>query len=161
MEELEMISRNQAQNTHTLELDMTGAGFLQLFWKLQTCFTFWLFGCESCWCPGAGQEVEDFNGDGDQGKVDEGLRHLHQVCHLPIANYTRCFSGSSNVTNVTHVQTTGSSNFRNKTLQILRKYKHRKLTENKFKPGVARPELVEDWDQVKFQQLQMFPKNTN
>ena len=70
-------------------------------------------------------------------------------------------SGSSNVTNVTNVQTTGSSNFRNITLQILRKYKHRKLTENKFKPGVARPELVEDWDQVKFQQLQMSPKNTN
>ena len=26
--------------------------------------------------------------------------------------------------------------------------KNRKLTENKFKPGDARPELVEDWDQV-------------
>ena len=25
---------------------------------------------------------------------------------------------------------------------------NRKLTENKFKPEVARPELVEDWDQV-------------
>ena len=24
----------------------------------------------------------------------------------------------------------------------------RKLTENKFKPGLAKPELVEDWDQV-------------
>ena len=25
---------------------------------------------------------------------------------------------------------------------------NRKLTENKFKPEVPRPELVEDWDQV-------------
>ena len=31
------------------------------------------------WRSGAGQEVEDFNRDGDQGKVNEGLRHLYQV----------------------------------------------------------------------------------
>ena len=37
---------------------------------------------------------------------------------------------------------------KSKPLLIMMNTKNRKLTENKFKPGDARPELVEDWDQV-------------
>ena len=69
---------------------------------------------------GTGQEVEDCHRDLYKGEVDERLRHLYQV-------------GPS------HAMTTLGSVDHSMT---------RKLTENKFKPGVAKPELAEDWDQV-------------
>ena len=91
------------------------------FLKTANFFTFQFLGGEfSHWCPGAGQEVEDFNRDGDQGKVDEGLRHLHQVSHLPILLELLCL-----IIQHENIQTqrlkcykctnTGSSNIRNKT----------------------------------------------
>lgn len=66
-----------------------------------------------------------------KSEVDERLRHLHQV---------RWSGARTTLASVDHSMI-------------------RKLTENKFKPGVPKPELVEDWDQVANAELD--DENTN